>query len=155
MFVKTLTRAVQVSEPNCRKCREIKAEFQSKKNEEAKQEDVEETVFFVNQSGIFPSQPAAQRFSDILRQSILTSTYYQEIKSMHFQDLLTQIETHVSGYSAWVKGAYGVPSSLSCIVYRLIELNLFEHQVSSMLNSAKQYVQYTGCLYIRYAAPFE
>jgi hypothetical protein len=46
---------------------------------------------------------------------------------MHFQDLLNQIEIHVSGYSAWVKGAHGVPSSLSCIVFRLMELSLFEH----------------------------
>jgi len=65
--------------------------------------------------------------SDILKRSIEVSTYYVEIKQKSFTELCKEIDVNVTSLDAWVKQAQGVPSSLSCLFFRLTEINLFEH----------------------------
>lgn len=83
----------------------------------------------------FPMQSPSSRFSDILLKGVLNSTYYHEIKHLTYQELLPQIVQHVQSVEPWVKQAVGVPSSLSCIVYRLMEIPLTEADVLEMLFS--------------------
>jgi PRP38 family len=55
---------------------------------------------------------------------------------MQFAELVNQIAQHVTPtLEPWVKGAHGVPSSLSCIVYRLQESKILERELSYMLSS--------------------
>ncbi len=54
---------------------------------------------------------------------------------MQIDDLLLEIKKNVFNIDPWVKGAVGVPSSLSCIIYNLQEVSLLEHELKSMLNS--------------------
>ena len=76
--------------------------------------------YVANPDEIYPSLPAEGRQSDILRLAVQNSTYYSEIKHMQFAELVNEITKHVTpSLEPWVKGAHGVPSSLSCIVYRL------------------------------------
>ena len=71
-----------------------------------------------------------------MRLAVLNSTYYMEIKHMQFAELVNQITQHVTpSLEPWVKGAHGVPSSLSCIVYRLQEAKIIEKELSYMLAS--------------------
>jgi len=48
---------------------------------------------------------------------------------MQVQDLLPEIIKNVQNTEPWVRKAVGVPSSLSCIVYRLQEVSLLEHEL--------------------------
>ena len=80
-------------------------------------------------------EPPSSRFSDILLKGVLNSTYYHEIKHLAYAELMPQIVQHVHSVEPWVKQAVGVPSSLSCIVYRLMELPLTEGDVLEMLHS--------------------
>ena len=55
---------------------------------------------------------------------------------MQFAELVNQITQHVTpSLDPWVKGTHGVPSSLSCIVYRLQEAKIIEKELSYMLAS--------------------
>ena len=107
-----------MAEPKCRKCKQIKIEFDKLTNFEKPSENVVSQLVIVP-SAVYPAQPVQQRVSDRLRGSILVSTYYGEIKGLHFKDLCLETERHVQTTDVWVKNVVGVPSSLSCIAFAL------------------------------------
>ena len=74
---------------------------------------------------------------------------------MQVQDLLPEISKNVKNTDPWVRKAVGVPSSLSCIVYRLQEVSLLEHELQSMLISKTLAVRVTALYLVRYGSPFD
>jgi len=50
-----------------------------------------------------------------------------------FEEVLSEIITHVQYTDPWVVGANGVPSSFFCCLYRLMLMRLTERQVYTLV----------------------
>jgi pre-mRNA-splicing factor 38B len=65
--------------------------------------------------------------SDLLRNNILSCQYFKDLYALKsFNEVIEEINTHVTYCEPWVVGANGVPSTLYCCLYKLILMKLTE-----------------------------
>ena len=78
---------------------------------------------------MFPTH-GGESLSELLRSNIIKSTYFKELQTLFsFEQVVEEIIAKVTNTEPWVAGANGVPSSLFCCLYRLMQMRLTERQV--------------------------
>ena len=151
--------------PKCRYCKKIGEEFLALKqkyfsqNQDDKNKTEENQTLKINQSFNFPiysysGDKGKGNFSDLLRTSILQNQYFKSLVESKFEDLLEEVKDKVEQCSPWIIGANGVPSTLFCILYRLVQIKPTEKQVTKLIKfKANPYIKCLGFLFIRYCSP--
>lgn len=85
-----------------------------------------------------------------------------------FEQVVEEIINNVTNTEPWVAGANGIPSSIFCCLYRLMQMRLTEKQVYQLVRpdmlyvdnvqvqaQNNPYVRAVGFLFIRFLAPPE
>lgn len=83
----------------------------------------------VNTHNQFPvnGDPKNGNLPDMLRNNILNSQYFKDLYPLRtLDDVIDEIDRNVTYTEAWVLGANGVPSSLFCLLYKLMLMHLTE-----------------------------
>jgi pre-mRNA-splicing factor 38B len=63
----------------------------------------------------------------MLRNNILSSQYFKDLYALKtLPEVINEIDANVTYCEPWVLGANGVPSSLFCILYKLMLMRLTE-----------------------------
>jgi len=63
----------------------------------------------------------------MLRNNILSSQYFKDLYALKsLPEVINEIDANVTYCDPWVLGANGVPSSLFCILYKLMLMRLTE-----------------------------
>ena len=101
--------------------------------------------------------PKQGNLPDMLRNNILSSQYFKDLFSLKtLQDCISEIERNVQSAEPWVLGANGVPSSLFCILYKMMLMHLTERQVQQLLKYRKNpFVRICGALFVRFLSPHD
>ena len=63
---------------------------------------------------------------DLLRNAIINNNYFKSLQTLTFEEVIEEVQKNVTCCEPWVIGANGVPSTLFCCLYRLINLKLTE-----------------------------
>ena len=63
---------------------------------------------------------------DLLRNAILNNNYYKTLATHSFEEVIDEVLEKVTCCEPWVIGANGVPSTLFCCLFKMVNLRLTE-----------------------------